>query len=113
MLYVDGLITALPAVNQETYRRLLQDVVPLIRAYGAINIVQCGDQESSSYLDLIDVHCANKVVMFSWIVWPSKAMRDRGMQSMLADPRFENVLNPVMLGGERIELDTELSLNRH
>ena len=113
MLYVDGLITALPAMNKETYRRLLQEVVPLIRAYGAINIVQCSDQESSSYLGLIEYHNASKVVVFSWIVWPSKEMRDRGMQSMLADPRFEAVLNPVLLGGERIELDPELSLNCH
>ncbi|WP_325894859.1 DUF1428 domain-containing protein [Grimontia sp. NTOU-MAR1] len=108
MLYVDGLVTALPVANKEAYKRLVQDAVPLMRTYGAINVVHCNEQESSRKLAVSDVEDSPSVVLFSWIIWPSREARDAGMERMLSDPRIDDVMNPVSLQGERLELDDTL-----
>ncbi|MEZ8142992.1 hypothetical protein A1OO_12505 [Enterovibrio norvegicus FF-33] len=113
MLYVDGLVTALPVTNKETYRRLVTDAIPLMRAYGAINVVHCSDQNSDDYPSQSSNHNAKSVVLFSWIIWPSRQVRDQGMEKMLSDPRFDEVMNPIALDGERIDLDASFSPKLH
>lgn len=105
MLYVDGLVTALPVVNKEAYKRLIQDAVPLMRAYGAINVVHCNEQQCERKLSTPGCENCPAVVLFSWIIWPSKEARDRGMAQMLSDPRIDDVMNPASLNGERLALD--------
>ncbi|MBV7298457.1 DUF1428 domain-containing protein [Enterovibrio paralichthyis] len=108
MLYVDGLVTVLPAFNIDAYYRLLDEAIPLIRAYGAISVVPCNEEESADQLAAFERHIDDAVVVFSWIIWPSREVRDRGMERMLADPRIDDVMNPASLEGERLELDASL-----
>jgi len=35
-----------------------------------------------------------ETVVFSWITWPSKAVRDEGMKKAMADPRFADMKMP-------------------
>ncbi|KXF80467.1 DUF1428 domain-containing protein [Enterovibrio coralii] len=105
MLYVDGLVTALPAKNKDTYQQLVKDAVPLMRSYGAIQVVHCSDKPTHQNVTQEDYETAKGVVVFSWIIWPSREVRDRGMEKMLSDPRFDDVMNPHSLEGERLELD--------
>ncbi|CZF82804.1 hypothetical protein GCE9029_03451 [Grimontia celer] len=113
MLYVDGLVTALPVANKEAYKRLVQDAIPLMRAYGALNVVHCNEQESSRKLTVTELEDGPSVVLFSWIIWPSREARDQGMERMLADPRIDNVMNPVSLHGERLDLDEDFTPHFH
>ncbi|WP_028023973.1 DUF1428 domain-containing protein [Enterovibrio calviensis] len=111
MLYVDGLVTALPVTNKEIYRRLVQSVIPLMRAYGALNVVHCEDGDVTR--SRASHPLTASVVLFSWIVWPSREIRDQGMEKMLSDPRFDDVMNPASLNGERIELDASFFPQLH
>ncbi|PKF49912.1 DUF1428 domain-containing protein [Enterovibrio nigricans] len=108
MLYVDGLVTALPAKNKDIYQKLVNDAVPLIHAYGAIKVVHCSDKPTKQAV-IRDGYDAEKgVVVFSWIIWPSREIRDRGMEKILSDPRFDDVMNPASLEGERVDLDPSM-----
>ncbi|MDD1794007.1 DUF1428 domain-containing protein [Enterovibrio makurazakiensis] len=111
MLYVDGLITALPVTNKEIYRRLVTSVIPLMRTYGALNVVHCADESVAQSRS--NHRLAASVVLFSWIVWPSREVRDQGMEKMLSDPRFDDVMNPASFDGERIDLDDSLFPQLH
>lgn len=113
MLYVDGLVTALPAANIDAYHRLVDEAVPLMRDYGALNVVHCNEADADEHLARFTRQIDNAVVVFSWIIWPSREIRDRGMEKMLADPRIDKVLNPVALDGERLELDASLFPTLH
>ncbi|KKD60000.1 hypothetical protein RN22_13230 [Grimontia sp. AD028] len=113
MLYVDGLVTALPVANKEAYKRLVQDAIPLMRAYGALNVVHCNEQESSRNVALSGYENCPSVVLFSWIIWPSREARDEGMERMLSDPRIDDVMNPVSLNGERLDLDEDFIPSFH
>jgi uncharacterized protein YbaA (DUF1428 family) len=45
---------------------------------------------------------ADETVVFSWIVWPSKAVRDAGMAKVMADPRLKPDVNPMPYDGKRL-----------
>lgn len=44
----------------------------------------------------------NGTVVFSWIVWPSREMRDRGMKKVMEDPRVQPETNPMPFDGKRM-----------
>jgi uncharacterized protein YbaA (DUF1428 family) len=41
-------------------------------------------------------------VVFSWIVWPSRQVRDAGMAKVMADPRMQMDTNPMPFDGKRM-----------
>ncbi len=41
-------------------------------------------------------------MVFSWIVWPSKAVRDAGMKKVMSDPRMAADNNPMPFDGKRL-----------
>jgi uncharacterized protein YbaA (DUF1428 family) len=44
----------------------------------------------------------DETVVFSWITWPSKAVRDEGMKKVMEDPRFNPETNPMPFDGKRL-----------
>jgi uncharacterized protein YbaA (DUF1428 family) len=51
-----------------------------------------------------------EVVIFSWLEWPSKEVRDAGMRRMMEDPRMADMPMPfdgkrMIFGGFRPILD--------
>ena len=44
----------------------------------------------------------DETVVFSWIEWPSKAVRDAGMEKVMADPRLQPDVNPMPFDGKRM-----------
>jgi uncharacterized protein YbaA (DUF1428 family) len=44
----------------------------------------------------------DETVVFSWITWPSRAVRDVGMEKVMADPRLDMENNPMPFDGKRM-----------
>ena len=44
----------------------------------------------------------DETVVFSWITWPSKEVRDEGMKKSMADPRMQPDKNPMPFDGKRM-----------
>ena len=44
----------------------------------------------------------DETVVFSWILWPSRAVRDEGMKRVMADPRLKPDVNPMPFDGKRM-----------
>ncbi|MNR54178.1 hypothetical protein D3C85_1743220 [compost metagenome] len=40
--------------------------------------------------------------MFSWILWPSREARDKGMAAAMADERLKEGMDPMPFDGQRM-----------
>jgi uncharacterized protein YbaA (DUF1428 family) len=45
---------------------------------------------------------ADETVIFSWILWPSKEVRDAAMKKVMEDPRLQPDTNPMPFDGKRM-----------
>ena len=106
MPYVDGFVCAVPTANRETYIAYSRMAAPVFRECGASSYVECwGDEVPDGKLTSFPMAVKlekDESVVFSWIVWPSKEVRNAGMAKIMADPRFDPATNPMPFDGKRM-----------
>jgi uncharacterized protein YbaA (DUF1428 family) len=106
MNYVDGFIVAVPAANRETYRQHAEKAAVVFKEYGALNVVECwGDDVPEGKLTSFSMAVKreeNETVVFSWITWPSRQVRDEAWKKVMADPRLKPDANPMPFDGKRL-----------
>lgn len=105
-MYVDGFLCAVPTANKDAYRQFAEQAAPVFRECGALSLVECwGDDVPDGKVNSMKsaVLCGeDETVVFSWITWPSKAVRDAAMEKIMADPRFDPATHPMPFDGERM-----------
>jgi uncharacterized protein YbaA (DUF1428 family) len=98
MRYVDGFVVVVPKKNLKAYAKMAQQAGEVWKEYGAIEYLECVGE------DLDIKHClpfpklaktkTGETVIFAWIVYKSKAHRDKVNAKVMKDPR----LNEMMKG---------------
>ena len=98
MNYIDGYVAAVPTANREAYREFAEKIALLFKQHGALNIVEnWGDDVPEGKLTSFPmaVKCQpDETVIFSWITWPSRDVRDNGWKLVLAEPMMQPGANP-------------------
>jgi uncharacterized protein YbaA (DUF1428 family) len=93
MTYVDGFVAAVPSGNKQAYRELAEKVAGIFHEYGALQFIECwgDDVPDGKVTDFRRAVQAkdDETVVFSWILWASRAARDEGNRKMRADPRMK------------------------
>jgi uncharacterized protein YbaA (DUF1428 family) len=106
MDYVDGFVVAVPTATREAYRSYAQAAAAVFKENGALQVVECwGDDVPEGKLTSFPMAVQRKpdeTVVFSWVTWPSKAVRDEGMKKVMEDPRFDPAKNPMPFDGKRM-----------
>lgn len=106
MSYVDGFVAAVPTANKEAYRAHAALMGPLFKEHGALTVVECwGDDVPEGKLTSFTMAVKredNEAVVFSWITWPSRQVRDAGWEKVMADPRMQSGENPLPFDGKRL-----------
>lgn len=92
MPYVDGYLLAVKKKNVPAYRRLALKAAKIWREHGALEVRECiGDhldtKYGTPYPRLIKTK-RDETVIFSWIVFKSRAHRDKVNAKVIADPRL-------------------------
>lgn len=106
MSYIDGFVAAVPTANKERYIKHASEAAEVFKEHGALNVIECwGDDvpegEVTSFP--LAVQCKpEETVVFSWIVWPSKSVRNERMAKVMADPRLSPDMNPMPFDGKRL-----------
>jgi uncharacterized protein YbaA (DUF1428 family) len=106
MSYVDGFVAAVPTVNREAYREFAVRAAAVFREYGALKVVECwGNDVPEGKVTSFPLAVRlqkDETVVFSWITWPSREVRDAGMKKVMADPRSQPASNPMPFDGKRL-----------
>ena len=106
MNYVDGYVIAVPTANQDKYRQVAQAAATVFKENGALSVTECwGDDVPEGKVTSFSMAVQRKEdesVVFSWITWPSRAVRDEGMKRAMADPRLQAGMDPMPSDGERM-----------
>ena len=114
MNYVDGFVAAVPAANKDAFLAHARAALPLFKEFGAIRVVECwgDDVPDGKVTDFKGAVKAkdDEAVVFSWIEWPSKEVRDAAMKRMMEDPRMREMQMPfdgqrMIFGGFQPILD--------
>ncbi|MGM0768394.1 MAG: DUF1428 domain-containing protein [Pseudomonadota bacterium] len=106
MTYVDGFVAAVPTANKDKYIKHASDAAVVFREHGALSLVECwGDDVPDGTVTSFPmaVKCEpGETVVFSWITWPSKEVRNAGMAKVMEDPRLQPDVNPMPFDGKRL-----------
>jgi uncharacterized protein YbaA (DUF1428 family) len=107
MAYVDGFIVPVPKKKLAAYRRLARLAGKIWREHGALEYREClADDVSKGKLTSFPRSVKLKpseTVVFAWIVYKSRAHRDRVNAKVMADPRFAGMdMKTMPFDGKRM-----------
>ena len=98
MPYVDGFVLPVPKKNVQAYRRMAQKAGRVWRDHGALEYREwVGDDVKPGKLTSFPQSVKLKpgeTVVFSWIVYKSRAHRDRVVAKVMKDPRLADMMDP-------------------
>ncbi len=98
MRYVDGFVLPVPKKNLQAYRRMAKKAGKLWKEYGALEYIECVADDVkpgklTSFPQSVKLK-PDEVVVFSWIVYKSRAERNRINKQVMADPRLASMMDP-------------------
>ena len=104
--YIDGFVFPIRRAHLEEYAAVAKKVAHVWQEYGALAYHEyLGDElqleGTRSFLDLVEAK-ADEVVIFGWMIFPSKAVRDLAFQQVSTDPRMKAQEGPLMDPTKRI-----------
>src|SRR5258708_7025998 len=106
MTYVDGFVAAVPTTNREAYKKHAEAAAVVFKEHGALKVVECwGDDVPEGKITSFPMAVKRKddeTVVFSWIVWPSRQVRDQVMQKVMPDPPLQPDTNPFPFDAKRL-----------
>ena|ERR1043166_7785859 len=96
--YIDGYVIPIPKKNINAYRRLAQKAMKVWRDHGALDYKECVGDDLNVKMGLsfprgIKTRPA-EMVLFSWIVYKSRAHRDCVNAKVMKDPRLAKMMDP-------------------
>ena len=106
MSYVDGFIVPVPEGKKEEYRSLAQKMAGKFTEQGALQVIEAwGDDvmrgKTTDFFMAVKAEEGENVV-FSYVLWPSKEVRDTAWQKIMADPEMQPGQQPMPFDGKRM-----------
>jgi uncharacterized protein YbaA (DUF1428 family) len=98
MSYVDGYVLPIPSKNLAAYRKMSRLAGKVWREHGALEYKECIADDvkpgkHTSFPQSVKLK-AGEVVVFSYIVYKSKADRNRVNKKVMSDPRLAAMMDP-------------------
>ena len=120
MRYVDGFVLPVPKNNLKAYVQMAKKAGKIWREHGALEYRECVGDDLNTKFGLPFPRLAKlkpgETAVFSWIVYKSRAHRDRVNAKVMKDPRVANLCAPDAMpfdckrmanGGFKVVVDTK------
>ena len=106
MTYIDGFVAAVPTARREEFRDHATKAAVVFREFGALQVMEAwGDDVPEGKITSFPLAVKrepDETVVFSWILWPSREVRNEAMPKIMADPRLQPDVNPMPFDGKRM-----------
>jgi uncharacterized protein YbaA (DUF1428 family) len=94
--YVDGFVLPIPKGNIDAYRRMSRKAGKVWREHGALDYKECVADDVkvgkvTSFPQSVKLK-SDETVVFAWIVFKSRAHRDRVNAKVMKDPRVAETM---------------------
>ena len=100
MAYVDGFLLAVPRKKLQDYRRISQRAGRVWRQHGALEYRECAGDDLKVKMGVSFTRVAKlktgETAVFSWIVYKSRAHRDRVNAKVMKDARMQKMMGASM-----------------
>jgi uncharacterized protein YbaA (DUF1428 family) len=99
MAYADGFLIPVPTKNLAAYKKMSQTAGEVWMEHGALDYKECAGDDmtpegvTATFPKLLNTK-RDETVVFSWIVYASKAERKRILKAMMSDPRLAKMMDP-------------------
>ena len=118
MAYVDGFIVPVPKKNLKAYLAIAKKAGKVWKDHGAIEYKECIADDVkvgkwTSFPRSVKLK-KNEAVMFSYIVYKSRAQRDKVLAKVMKDKRLADMMDPkkmpfdakrMIYGGFKVSVD--------
>ena len=118
MAYVDGFVVPVPTKKLDDYRRIAKKASKVWRDHGALEVRECVADDvkvgkRTSFPRSVKLK-RGETVIFSYIVYKSRAHRDKVNAKVMKDPRLADMMKPnampfdgkrMIYGGFKVLLD--------
>ena len=96
MRYVDGFVLAVPEKNMKVYRSIAQKAGKIWKEHGALEYIETVGDDLDNKFGISFVKLAKikpgETVLFSFIVYKSRAHRDQVNKKVMSDPRMLKIM---------------------
>ncbi|HEX3135323.1 MAG TPA: DUF1428 domain-containing protein [Planctomycetota bacterium] len=96
--YVDGFVIPLPKKYLALYKKIASNAGKIWREHGALEYRECVIEDLNPMgmpgFPVMAKVKKNETVVFAWIVYKSRAHRDRVNKKVMADPRIHKGMDP-------------------
>ena len=98
MAYVDGFVVPVPKKKLKAYQAMARKAAKVWRDHGAIEYKECIADDVkpgkwTSFPQSVKLK-KDETVVFSYVVYKSRAARDKCMAKVMKDPRLASLMDP-------------------
>lgn len=105
-MYIDGYLVPVPEAKIEEYRLMAEAFAAVAKDFGAIEIVEAlaDDVREGKWTDFFRAvdRQPGETVVFSWVIFPSKEVRDAAWGKIMEDPRLAGMSEQKIFDGKRM-----------
>jgi uncharacterized protein YbaA (DUF1428 family) len=97
--YIDGFVLPVPRIHLNEYKSVAEKVAKIWKEYGALAYFEYVGEDlklggTRSFIEVVDLK-EDEVVVFGWVLFPSKETRDLANKQVPNDPRMIELVTPL------------------
>ena len=98
--YIDGFVLPVPRIYLNEYKCVAEKVAEIWKEYGALTYVEYVGEDlklegTRSFIEVVDLK-EDEVIVFGWVLFPSKETRDLANKQVPNDPRMIELVSPLI-----------------
>jgi uncharacterized protein YbaA (DUF1428 family) len=97
--YIDGFVLPVPRIHLNEYKSVAEKAAEIWKEYGALAYFEYVGEDlklegTRSFIEVVDLK-DDEVVVFGWVIFPSKEIRDTANKQVPADSRMAELVAPL------------------